>query len=476
MKILHVSTECHPFAKVGGLGDVVASLPGEIKRLRNADVRVFLPKYRDVEKNYGNKLEQIAEFSIALGDKKPIYVGVESLKHGNIRYYFIDNIFSFSSREHLYGYGDDAERFSYFQKAVLAALPHIPFDPDIIHVHDWHTAMIPLLLKTTYKHLDAKSVLTIHNLAYQGVFPLHDHRFFNMPYDARFEYQGFLNFLKAGICSADLITTVSETYAREIMSEYYGYGLQALLRRRKDDLKGILNGISYKTFNPEHDKLLFTAYDADTFAQGKTKNRAAFFKELDLDAETDHPMIGFVSRLAEQKGIDLIKRVFDELMGFEDFTFVMLGTGSSEYEDYFLRLQKDHPDRVRALITYDERLAHLIYAASDMFLMPSKFEPCGLSQMIALKYGSVPVVRETGGLVDTVTPYNEYENTGNGFSFTNYNAHDMMHVIRYALKVYRHNKTAWEGLVRRGMACDYSWKESAKAYKKAYQQLLRKDE
>ncbi len=475
MNVLHVSTECYPFAKVGGLGDVVAALPGEIKRLRNVDVRVFLPKYRKIEKTYGKKLEAVTEFFIELGDKSPIYVGVETLKLGNIRYYFIDNIFSFSSRDHLYGYGDDAERFAYFQKAVLEALPKIPFIPDIIHVHDWHTAMIPLLLKTTYKDLKAKSVLTIHNLAYQGVFPLQDHHYFNIPYDARFEYQGFLNFLKTGITSADLITTVSKTYAEEIMTDYYGYGMQGLLRRRKKDVKGILNGISYKTFNPSNDKYLFVTYDEDSYESGKTKNKSGLFSEIDFDAGIEKPMIGFVSRLVEQKGIDLIKRVFEELLEFEDFSFVMLGTGNSEYEDYFIQLQKQYPNRVRSLITYDERLAHLIYAASDMFLMPSKFEPCGLSQMIALKYGSVPIVRETGGLVDTVNPHNEYENTGNGFSFTNYNAHDMMHVIRYALKVNRHNKEVWKQLVERGMACDFSWKRSAKAYKRTYRQLMRKD-
>jgi starch synthase len=474
MNILHVSAECFPFIKVGGLADVVGSLPSEIKRLRNADVRVMIPKHKAILNKYQSKLTHLANFTIEVGRKKNVYVGIDMMKHGNVTVYFVDNLFYFGSRDQVYNYGDESERFAYFQCAVLESLPVIGFDPDIVHVHDWHTAMLPLLIKKKYDEKDApKTVLTIHNLAYQGIFPLSDYNLFRIPYDSRFEFEGNLNFLKSGIESADLVTTVSKTYSHEILTDYYGYGLQRLLRIKGDSLLGILNGIDYKEFNPENDRFIKKNYTVETYAEGKAENRKDLARIYHLDIPEGVPLIGLVSRLVSQKGIDLIQRVFDEMLSQDDFYFVILGDGEKEYVDYFLSLKERFPDRIGMTIGYDNKLAHKIYAGIDMFLMPSKFEPCGLSQMIALRYGTIPIVRETGGLADTVEPFNEFEQTGNGFSFTHFNAHDMMHVIRYACNIYRVPQ-AWNLLVQNAMAVDFSWTQSAKLYRQAYRELLKK--
>lgn len=472
VNVLHVSSECYPFVKVGGLADVVGSLPHELKRLRNADVRVILPLYKTVIDRYGSELQELANFKIDLGTKKNVYVGIKTIRFQNLDFYFIDNLLYFGSREQVYDYGDEAERFAYFQLAVCESLPKIPFIPDIIHVHDWHTAMIPLLVKNKYQAtLRARTVLTIHNLAYQGIFPLSEARIFGIDNDPTYEFEGFLNFLKAGILAADLVTTVSETYAREILTDYYGYGLQRVLRSRGKRFIGILNGISYRDFDPGNDKLIKCNYTSDNFIEGKQNNKKALQDQIGFDFPSDKPLIGFVSRLVSQKGLDLVKRIFDEMLASDDFYFIVLGSGEHEYQEFLLGLMGRFPDRVCVKIGYDEKLAHQIYASSDMFLMPSKFEPCGLSQMIALRYGSIPIVRETGGLIDTIQPFNEYELTGNGFSFTHFNAHDMMHVIRYALTVFR-IKEAWNAIVKRAMAADFSWVQSAKKYKKAYRLLM----
>jgi starch synthase len=459
--------------KVGGLADVVGSLPQTLKQLKN-EVRVILPKYKKIPDRFKKKMVCLKTFNIELGMKPTVYVGVETLKVGSIRYYFIDNEFYFGSRDNAYNYGDESERFAYFQKAALEAIKYLDFTPDVIHVHDWHTAMIPLLMKTKYLELSAiKSVLTIHNLAYQGIFPINDYHFFNIDYDNHFEFEGYLNFLKCGIVSANAITTVSDTYAKEILTDYFGYGMQRLLKWRQGDLKGIINGISYKEFNPETDDLIAQKYTLETFESGKAANKLALYKELGVSWDLDYPLVGIVSRLVSQKGFDLIKRVFTEMLEQDNFKFILLGDGEGEYVDYFNDLQQQFPHKVKIYVGYSNKLAHLIYAGADMFLMPSKFEPCGLGQLIALKYGTLPIVRETGGLVDTVKPYNEFTKEGNGFSFTHFNAHDMMHVIRYALKVYYQDPAAWKHLVEQAMCADFSWTVSAKAYKKLYQNLIK---
>jgi starch synthase len=471
-QILHVSAEVTPFVKIGGLADVVGSLPGEIKRLRGSEVRVILPLYKSIPSNYKKKMEDELSFSINMGDEENVYVGIKSLKKGNILYYFVDNEFYFGSRDDVYNYGDESKRFAYFQLAVLESLKHLNFIPDVIHVHDWHTAMIPLLLKRRYPEYGSKSVLSIHNLAYQGIFPLQDYQLFSINYTSEFEFQGFLNFLKTGIVTADALTTVSETYANEIKTDYFGYGMQNLLKMRSNDLYGIVNGIDYKEYNPEKDKLIDTHFSLANYRQGKLNNKKALYKQLGIDFDPKKPLVAIISRLVSQKGIDLIERVFSEMLEIDDFKFVILGTGDQAYENYFKDLEKEFPDKVKAEIRFSNQLAHQIYASSDIFLMPSKYEPCGLGQIIALNYGSIPLVRETGGLVDTITPYNEFNSTGNGFSFANFNAHDMMHVLRYAIHLYQHNREAWDKIVEGAMTSDFSWKKSAQAYRKLYKKIL----
>jgi starch synthase len=471
-QILHVSAEVSPFVKIGGLADVVGSLPGEIKRLRGSEVRVILPLYKAIPEKYKKKMVDEVKFTIQVADEQDVYVGIKSLKKGNILYYFVDNEFYFGSRDNVYNYGDESKRFAYFQLAVLESLKHLNFIPDIVHVHDWHTAMIPLLLKRRYLEYHAKSILSIHNLAYQGIFPLQDYQLFSINYTPDFEFEGFLNFLKTGIVSADLITTVSETYANEITTDYFGYGMQNLLKMRRQDLYGIINGLDYKEYNAKTDKLIDTNFEIENYRQGKIANKKALYKQLKVDFDSKKPVVAIVSRLVSQKGIDLIQRVFSEMLEMDDFKFIVLGTGDRSYEEYFKELESEFPNKVKVQINFSNQMAHQIYASSDLFLMPSKYEPCGLGQLIALKYGSVPLVRETGGLVDSITPYNEFNQTGNGFSFTNFNAHDMMHVLRYALHIYQHNKEAWDQIVQAGMSSDFSWKNSAKQYRKLYKKLL----
>lgn len=470
--ILHVSAEVSPFVKIGGLADVVGSLPGEIKRLRGTEIRVIMPNYKSIPKKFKKRMIDELNFTMHFAGEDDVYVGVKSLKKGNILYYFIDNEFYFGSRDNVYGYGDESKRFAYFQLAVLESLKHIDYIPDVIHVHDWHTAMIPLLLKRRYLEYNTRSVLSIHNLAYQGIFPLQDHLLFSINYTSDFEFQGYLNFLKSGIVAADLITTVSQTYADEIMTDYYGYGLQNLLRMRSHDLYGVINGIDYKIFNPKTDKLIDFQYQNSNYREGKLKNKIALYKQLKVDFDPKKPVVAIVSRLVSQKGIDLIQRVFSEMLEIDDFKFIVLGSGDYAYEKYFNDLQFQYPDKVRVYMGYSNALAHQIYASADIFLMPSKYEPCGLGQIIALKYGTIPLVRETGGLVDTINPYNEFNSTGNGFSFTNFNAHDMMHVLRYAIHIYQHNKEAWDNIVKEAMATDFSWQNSALEYRKLYKKIL----
>ena len=472
IKVLHVSAECSPFIKIGGLADVVGSLPNEIKRLRNVEARVILPYYKSIPKKYRDKVKDVINFKFDFEFEEQ-YVGIKSLKKGNILYYFIDNDFYFGSRDNVYNYGDENKRFAYFQLAVLESLKHLDYLPDVIHVHDWHTAMIPLLLKSKYRLFNIKTVLSLHNLAYQGVFPLQDYKLFNIEYDSKFEFDGHLNFLKSGIVTADLITTVSPNYAQEILTDYYGYGMQTLLKARGSDVVGILNGVDYNEFSPEKDRLIPFKFNIDNYQEGKLKNKEALFKVLKVNFDLKRPVIALISRLVNQKGIDLIQRVFNEMLASDDFSFVVLGSGEDTYESYFKALEKEYPNKVKTYLGYSNKLAHLIYAGCDMFLMPSKFEPCGLGQIIALKYGTVPIVRETGGLVDTIIPYNEYEKLGNGFSFTNFNAHDMMHTIRYALHIYHHDPKSWRNLINNAMTSDFSWQKSAKAYKEIYKEVLR---
>lgn len=477
--ILFAASEGVPFIKTGGLADVVGSLPKCIDK-EYFDVRVILPKYACMKQEMKDKMQYVTHFYMDY-DWKQEYVGILEAKADGVQYYFIDNEYYFSGPK---PYSDDPrweiERYAFFCKAVLSALPVIGFRPDLIHCHDWQTGLIPVYLKERFLGNEffhgIKSVITIHNLKFQGrwdvktvqsITGLPDYYF--TP-DKLESYQD-ANLLKGGIVYADAVTTVSNTYAEEIKTQFFGEGLDGLLRARSGDLRGIVNGIDYASFNPETDPFIENPYNAITFRKEKWKNKKALQKELDLRQDEKKMMIGIVSRLTDQKGLDLIAYVMDELCQ-DDIQLVVLGTGEERYENMFRHFDWKYGDKVSANIYYSDALSHKIYAACDAFLMPSLFEPCGLSQLMALRYGTIPIVRETGGLKDTVEPYNEYESRGTGFSFTNYNAHEMLGTIRYAEHVYYDRKREWNKLTDRAMAADFSWNVSAKKYQEMYDWLI----
>ena len=478
-KILFAASECVPFIKTGGLADVVGSLPKEFDK-EYFDCRVILPKYQCMKDEFKDKLEYITHFYMDIGNKNQ-YVGVLKTELDGITFYFIDNEFYFSGKK---PYGDllwDVEKFAYFSKAVLSVLPVIDFRPDIIHCHDWQAGLIPVYLNDSFQGGEffrgIKTIMTIHNLKFQGVWDvktikeitgLNDYYFTPDKLEA---YKDG-NLLKGGLVYADAITTVSNTYAEEIKTAFYGEGLDALMRARSNDLRGIVNGIDYTDYNPTTDKYIPHPYDAKNFRKEKVKNKKALQEELGLEVDEKKFMIGIVSRLTDQKGFDLIAYIFDELCSTENIQVVVLGTGEERYENMFRHFDWKYGNKVSANIYYSEALSHKIYAACDAFLMPSLFEPCGLSQLMSLRYGTLPIVRETGGLKDTVEPYNEYESKGTGFSFVNYNAHEMLGTIRYAIRVYYDHKREWNKMVDRAMAADFSWEVSAKKYQERYDWML----
>lgn len=475
MRVLFVVSECVPFVKSGGLADVAGALPKELKRL-GTDIRVILPKYGFIPEEYRNRMRKIAQLVVRVGWRRQ-YCGIETLEHEGVTYYFVDNEYYFK-RDSLYGHYDDGERFSYFCRAVLDSLPAISFAPDIIHCHDWHTGMIPFLLREEYKknsfYANMRTIFTIHNLQFQGIFPkeilgdllnLSD-EYFTIDY---LEFYGNVSFMKGALVSADIVTTVSPTYKEEIKTEYYGERLDGLLRSRDNDLVGILNGIDDEIYNPRKDPYIALTYDQHTIAR-KEINKRALQQYFGLSTNEEAPLIAMVTRLTKQKGLDLVKCVFREILA-ENVQFVVLGTGDLEFEHFFHEMAATYPDRVKVFIGFNEELAHKIYAGADLFLMPSQFEPCGLGQLIALRYGAIPIVRETGGLNDTVQSYNEFTGEGNGFSFTNFNAHDMLYTIRRAIQFYN-RKEIWENLVKEAMSRDYSWAQSAFKYNQLYAELM----
>lgn len=476
MKILFVSSEAHPFIKTGGLGDVAYALPKALRKL-GLDVRVIIPKYSNIKKEFKNKMLTLATFNVPVGWRNQ-YGGLQYQEYDGIPFYFIDNEYYFK-RADSYGFSDDSERFAYFCRAVLESLDHmIDFTPDIIHLNDWHTGMIAPIMKEHFKNRprfrDIKTIFTIHNLQYQGIFSkdilgevlsLSDDYFT----EDRLKYYDGVSFMKGGLNFSDKITTVSKAYAQEIKTSFYGEGLHGLLQVRGRDLSGIVNGIDTEIYNPKNDKELIYNYDYNDI-YGKLKNKLELQKELNLPVDENIPMIGMVTRLAGQKGIDLLSPIIEELLSL-NLQFIVLGTGEKKYEDMFKYYQGLCPQKLSVNITFSNTLAKMIYASSDMLLMPSLFEPCGIGQLLALRYGSLPIVRETGGLKDTVKSYNEYTNEGNGFSFADYNAHDMLYTIKRALKFYE-NKELWKGLVRNAMLEDNSWGKSAAEYKDLYSSLL----
>ncbi|MCR4990252.1 MAG: glycogen synthase GlgA [Lachnospiraceae bacterium] len=477
--ILFVASEGVPFIKTGGLADVVGSLPKCINR-EYYDVRVILPKYMCIKPEMKEKMEYVTHFYMDFHWKNE-YVGVLKAEVDGVKYYFIDNEMFFGG----YGpYSNDAlyeiEKFAFFSKAALSILPLINFRPDIIHCHDWQTGLIPVYLKERFQGNEffrgIKSIMTIHNLKFQGKWSVKEVKEITGLPDYFFtsdKLESFkdANLLKGGIVYADAITTVSQTYAEEIKTEFYGEHLEGLLRAREHDLRGIVNGIDYDDFNPEKDKHIPFPYNAINFRKEKFKNKKALQQELGLEVDEKKMMIGIVSRLTDQKGFDLIAYIMDELCQ-DDVQIVVLGTGEERYENMFRHFDWKYNNKVSANIYYSEELSHKIYAASDAFLMPSLFEPCGLSQLMALRYGTVPIVRETGGLKDTVEPYNEFESKGTGFSFLNYNAHEMLRTIRYAERIYYDKKREWNKIIDRDMAADFSWKRSADRYTEMYDWLI----
>ncbi|NLG03332.1 MAG: glycogen synthase GlgA [Clostridia bacterium] len=476
--VMFVASECIPFVKTGGLADVVGSLPKCFDK-RYFDVRVMMPKYECIPEEYKQKMIYRTHFYIDLAWRSQ-YVGVLELEYDGITFYFIDNEYYFSGPK---PYGDilaDIEKFIFFSKAALAAMPTLDFKPDVIHCHDWQTGLVPVYMKERFHegefYANMKSVMTIHNLKFQGTWDVKTIRdmsglpeYFFTP--EKLEAYKDANLLKGGLVFADAITTVSYTYAEEIKMPFYGEGLDGLLRARCNDLRGILNGIDYEEYNPETDKFIHNNYNIVDFRKEKIKNKRALQAELGLEQNDKKFMIGIVSRLTDQKGFDLIAYILDELCQ-DDVQIVVLGTGDQKYENMFRHFDWKYSDKVSANIYYSEALSHKIYASADAFLMPSLFEPCGLSQLMSLRYGTIPIVRETGGLKDTVMPYNEYESKGTGFSFSNYNAHEMLRAVRYALHIYTNKKREWNKMIDRAMAADFSWNASAMKYQELYDWLI----
>ncbi len=474
MKILHIAAEAVPYAKTGGLADVVGSLPRELVK-RGLDVRVIMPKYRSIPSSLKKDITFKRMLSVPIGWKNQ-YCGIEETTCEGVPFYFVDNEYYFG-REGLYGYWDEAERFVFFCRGVLEALPTLGFSPQIIHCHDWHTGPSGLFLKTHFaehpEFNNMKSVFTIHNLNYQGIYPkkvLHELLDLEDEYfiPDGIEFYGKVNFMKAGLVYSDCLTTVSRTYAREIMTPFYGVNLEGILQKRSQDLFGIINGIDYEDYDPMTDPEVFSPYRRSAIK--KQKNKVKLQEILNLTKNPETPVISFISRLVEQKGLDLIMAVLDEILAM-DVQLVVLGTGECGYEKSLLEKSRLYPGKMSVNIMFADSLARKIYAGSDMFLMPSIFEPCGIGQLIALRYGTIPIVRETGGLKDTVHSFNEFTGEGNGFSFSNINAHDMLYTIKRAVHFY-HQKKIWEQLIYNATRTDYSWKHSAAEYHELYKGLL----
>ncbi|MBQ5884009.1 MAG: glycogen synthase GlgA [Clostridia bacterium] len=473
MKVLYAASEALPFAASGGLADVAGSLPQALRK-RLIGCRVVMPLYDTIKQELRDTMKFITNISVPVAWRRQ-YCGIFEAKYGGITYYLIDNEYYFK-RGGLYGYYDDAERFAFFSRAILEIIPHIDFKPDIIHCNDWQTALTPLYYSTIYAtqpgYENIKTVFTIHNIQYQGVYgkELIDN-VVGLDYSQKnlIEYDDTVNFSKAAIECANAVSTVSPSYAKEILDPWYSHGLDTILKERSFKLRGILNGIDVESYNPETDKDIFKNYSAEKMT-GKATNKRELQKFFGLPEKKDTPVMGMVSRLVSHKGLDLCKAVLDELLATTDIQLVILGSGDTEYEDFFRGLAARFPEQVGLCLGFIPDLARKIYAGSDFFLMPSKSEPCGLSQMVALRYGSIPIVRETGGLRDSVQDSGDGE--GNGFTFANYNAHEMLHTIRRACEGYA-DKKGWKILVKRAMESDNSWGKSANEYIKMYKEILK---
>ena len=483
MKVLIASPEIFPFVKTGGLADVTGALPKALRKL-GAEVRVILPKHKGIEESkfpmeYRNlKITcQISQSVVEAEIVESEYDGVKVYLVEKDEYYYRDYLYSTPDGDYL----DNAERFIFFAKSILEAIKVTGFVPDVLHCNDWETALAPVFLKTVYKDdpvlKNIPTVFTIHNLGYQGIFWHHDMHLLNIGWEYftpdYLEFFGNINFLKGGIIFSDIISTVSRKYSEEIQTPEYGYGLDGILRTRKKDLFGIINGIDYQDWNPEKDEFLPARYSPDAL-ENKAACKKALQQAFGLPEDPSIPLIATISRLADQKGFDLISEGLEEMLALGT-QYVILGTGDRKYHEVFTELAKDFPNSFSVKIAYDNRLAHLIEAGADMFLMPSRYEPCGLNQLYSLKYGTIPIVRGVGGLEDTIIDYDDDPDKGTGFKFYEYTKEAMFDAIERALKVYR-DGAAWRALEKRCMTADFSWERSAKEYLELYERAIRAHE
>ncbi len=473
-KILMCSSEVAPFAKTGGLGDVLGALPQALLD-RGHDIRVIMPKYGCIPDEFRDKMEFLFFTYVPLGWRRK-YCGIFKLEQGGITYYFVDNEYYFSD-PYLYMW-NDLERFAFYDKACLEVIKILDFKPDIIHCHDWQAGMIPVLLNAYYVndkfYRGIKTVFTIHNLRYQGIYSTDAVADFyslgpDFFTDDKLEFYGCANLLKGGIVYSDYITTVSPTYANEIKTPLGGEKLDGLLLARSNSLSGIINGIDYSVYNPQTDPYLYENFTSLSVEDGKKLNKIKLQEQLGLPVDGKKAMVAIISRLVDQKGFDLIAKAMGDLIQL-DIQLVIIGTGEAKYEEMLRHAAWCNPTKVSANIMFSNDLAHKLYAAADLFLMPSLYEPCGLSQLISFSYGTIPIVRETGGLIDTVVPYNKYTGEGNGFSFAPYDFHDMMYTLRMALEHFG-DKETWNNLVKTAMKQKFSWDKSATEYESIYNSL-----
>ena len=476
MKVLYAVSEAKPFIASGGLGDVAGSLPAALRK-RLIGCRIVMPLYEGIPEKYRNEMRFVTHITIPVAWRRQ-YCGIFEAKFNGVICYFIDNQYYFK-RQGIYGHYDDAERFAFFSRAVLEIIPYIDFKPDVINCNDWQTSLVPVYYSKFYANRpgfeNIKTVFTIHNIQYQGKFGreiLGDVVGMGEEDASLLENDGCINFMKGAIECANCVTTVSPTYAEEILTPTYSYGLDSILNLRKWKLTGILNGIDTELNDPATDKNLPANYSADDI-EGKKICKAELQKEMGLPVRPEVPVIGMVSRLVNHKGFDLVQCVLEELVSTHDVQVVVLGSGEWQYESFFTELAAKYPDRLGVRIGFVPALASRIYGGSDIFLMPSMSEPCGLSQMFAMRYGSVPVVRATGGLKDSVSDSGDGE--GNGFVFYDYNAHDMLHTVLRAVEGFA-DENGWAILRERAMRCDYSWGASANKYIKLYKQLIKENE
>lgn len=475
MKVLFAASEAAPFIKTGGLGDVIGALPKALADM-DVDARVVVPLYSAIDHSLKSQMKFLGNFEVSISWRKT-YCGVFTATVGKVTYYFIDNE-QYFSRSKIYGEYDDSERFAFFSKAVLDILNLLDFFPDVIHVNDWQTALLPIYLNAFYRggarYAKIKTVLSIHNIEFQGKYnPIILGSIFGLDISCRSQllYDGDINLLKGGIEAADMVTTVSRTYAQEILGPEYSFGLHNILRPRSYKLRGVVNGIDTQTFNPETDEAIYRKYSYETI-RFKSFNKKALQKEMGLEQSNDIPVIGMVTRLTSQKGIDLLCEVMNELSELP-IQLIALGTGDSHFEGFFYSWEQSRHDKIRGYIGFSGAMAQKIYAGADMFLMPSKTEPCGLSQMIAMRYGTIPIVHSVGGLKDTVTAFNPEDKTGNGITFQSYNPYDMLDAVRRAVDLF-HQKPLWRVLRKNAMSGDFSWETPAKEYMGIYQEIISK--